>query len=194
LAALAPAAALALAACTKPFVRPAPEELRLGETLRAELVARMGPPAAQGSMQRNGKDIAVLSYTFRSDSEKPHGYDGVIPDRGLIVFFHEERLVGYEFNSTVEVDHTDFSARKMRSIVKGRTTRAEVAELLGRPSGYLAFPMVQTPTRGEAMLYAYRESRRVPFGAPMVFSKALVISFDKNGTVDDLVYTTSGTP
>jgi hypothetical protein len=194
LAALAPAAALALAACTKPFVRPAPEELRIGETTQAEVVARMGARGAQGSMERNGRTVAIVSYTYTYDWEKPHGYDGIIPSRTLNFFFHDGRLVGHEFTSTVASDHTDFDLRGMRSIVKGRTTRAEVARLLGPPAGTLAFPVVKTASGGEAMLYAYRESRRVPFGAPMVFSKALVISFDEREIVDDLVYTTSGTP
>jgi hypothetical protein len=34
----------------------------------------------------------------------------------------------------------------------------------------------------------------VPFGAPMTFTKTLLISFDERGIVNDLSYATSGTP
>lgn len=182
---------LALAACATPFQRPGPEELRLGKTTPADVVARLGAPTASNSTVRNGVKLAVFSYMLPAEHEKPHGYDGIIANRSLNLFFHDERLVAHEFSSTVAIDHTDFDLRGMRAIVKGKTTREEVERLLGRPSGYAIFPFVGAKT-GKAMVYAYRESRRVPMGAPLVFSKTLLITFDKDGTVDDVAYRTSG--
>jgi hypothetical protein len=189
---LALAAVLALAGCVGGgFTRPAEGELKLGETTQAEVLARMGPPATRGSVVRNGQAVEALLYEYVSESEAPHGYDGVIARRTLSFFFHDARLVGHEFSSSVASDHTDFDLRKMKAIAKGETTRAEVTALLGRPSGYLGFPVVKVPG-GQAMLYAYRENRRVPFGAPMTFSKTLLITFDEAGVVNDLSYSTSG--
>jgi hypothetical protein len=188
----AAAAALALASCAGGgFSRPADGELKLGETTQAEVLARMGAPATRGSTVRNGQPIDALVYEYVSESEAPHGYEGVIARRTLNLFFHDGRLAGHEFSSSVASDHTDFDLRKMKTIAKGATTRAGVTALLGRPSGYLGFPVVKVPG-GQAMLYAYRENRRVPFGAPMAFTKTLLITFDESGVVNDLSYTTSG--
>ena len=184
-------ATLCLAACASPFQRPGADDLRLGETTPVDVVARLGAPTASNSTVRNGEKLAVFSYTLPAEHEKPHGYDGIIPGRSLNLFFHDERLVAHEFSSTVARDHTDFDLRGMRAIVKGKTTREEVEKLLGPPSGYARFPFVGVKT-GEAMIYAYRESRRVPMGAPLVFTKTLLITFDKDGTVDDVAYRTSG--
>jgi outer membrane protein assembly factor BamE (lipoprotein component of BamABCDE complex) len=187
------AAAAMLAACAGGgFIRPAPEALQLGGTTQPEVVKLMGPPAARETMVRNGKNIEILSYAYVTEAEKRHGDPTVIAGRTLNLFFHEERLIGHEFTSTIAADHTDFELRKMRAIVKGKSTREDVAALLGRPSGLIAFPLVNTPSA--AMLYAYRENRRVPFGAPMTFTKTLLISFDERGIVNDLSYATSGTP
>ena len=189
---IALAALLGLAACASPFQRPGTDELRLGQTTPTDVVARMGgAPTASNSMVRNGRTLAVFNYVLPAEHEKPHGYDGIIPGRSLNFFFDGERLVAHEFSSTVATDHTDFDLRGMRAIVKGKTTREEVTRLLGPPGGYAIFPFVGAKT-GEAMVYAYRESRRVPMGAPLVFSKTLLITFDKDGTVDDVAYRTTG--
>jgi hypothetical protein len=185
-------ALLLLSACASPFQRPAADDLRLGETTPVDVVARLGAPTASNSTVRNGATLAVFSYTLPAEHEKSHGYDGIIPGRSLSFFFHDERLVAHEFSSTVATDHTDFDTRGMRAIVKGKTTREEVEKLLGRPGGYAIFPFVGVKT-GEAMVYAYRESRRVPMSAPLVYTKTLLITFDKDGTVDDVAYRTSGT-
>ena len=187
------AGAATLAACAGGgFLRPAPEALSLGETTQSEVLKLVGQPAVRETMVRNGKNIEILSYAYVTEAQKHHGDPTVIGGRTLNLFFHDERLIGHEFNSTLAADHTDFDLRKMRSIVKGKSTREEVTALLGRPSGFIAFPLINTPSA--AMVYAYRENRRVPFGAPMTFTKTLLISFDERGIVNDLAYATSGTP
>ena len=185
------AALLLLGGCAQPFVRPSPEELRIGETTPAQVIERVGRPPVYGNLERKGKTLQIVGFSQDAEWERPHGYDGVIPGRTQLYYFLDGRLVGYEFNSTVESDHTDFSMRGARDIVRGKTTRDEVARLLGRPSGYLTFPLVD---KGSAMLFGYREMRRVPFGKPTVYSKSLVIYLDESGIVHDLNYQTSGTP
>lgn len=189
----AAAAALVLVGgCAQQFVRPAPEELKIGETTSAQVIQRVGRPPVYGQIERNGKTLRIVGFSQDAEWERPHGYDGVIPGRTQLYYFLDDRLVGYEFNSTVESDHTDFSARGMREIVRGQTTRDEVAKLVGRPiTGYLTFPLVD---KGSALLFGYREMRRVPFGKPTVYSKSLVIYLDEKGIVHDFNYSTSGTP
>lgn len=187
------AAALFLAACAGGFVRPDEGALKIGETTPAQVLERLGPPTARESIVRNGRPVTLLAYLYTTEAEKHHGDAGVIASRTLYLFFHEDRLVGYEFRSTIASDHTDFDARKARAIVKGETTREEVTRLLGRPSGYLAFPMIQAAL-GEAMVYGYSQERRVPFGKPIAYSKSLIVTFDRRGAVSGTFYDTSGTP
>src|SRR5436190_5832461 len=181
-AAVASAFALLLG-CAQGFQRPSQDDLKLGESSRAALIARIGEPGMKGTVQRNGRDVEALSWIFASDFEKPHGYDGIIPGRTLTLLFDQERLVGYEYNSTIEKDHTDFSLVRLREVVRGQTTRDQVREFLGAPAGYLMFPVVDTP--GGAVVYSYRELRRRPFGQPVAFSKTLLIKFNQDGTVND---------
>jgi hypothetical protein len=188
------AAALALAACASGgLVRPDPEALKIGETTPSQIVERFGPPTSRETMLRNGKPITLLAYLYTTEAEKHHGDTGTIASRSLYLFFHDDRLVGHDFRSSVAVDHTDFDLRKARAIVKGETKREEVTKLLGPPSGRLAYPMVDAAT-GEALLYAYTQQRRVPFGAPMVYTKSLVITFDARGTTSETFYATTGNP
>jgi hypothetical protein len=191
---LAAAALLVLAAgCAPPVLRPSPGELKIGETTQEQVTQRMGSIAPQrAEIERNGRKVQVYAYGYDAQYEAPHGYDGVIPLRTMFYYFLDGRLVGHEFNSSVERDNTDFSARNVRNVVRGQTTRDEVLQLFGRPAGVLAYPLVDA--RGGALVYTYRESRRVPFGKPTQYSKTLMISFEESGVVHDLSYTTSGTP
>ena len=187
------AAALALAACAGGIVRPPPESLRLGETTEGEALERFGPPSSREQIRRNGQPITVLAYLYTTESERHHGDRGVIAARSLFLFFHDERLVGHEFRSSVASDHTDFDARKARGIVRGRSTREEVIQLLGPPSGYLTYPVIEKAL-GRAMVYAYTQQRRIPFGAPVLYTKTLVITFDPQGIVNEANFATSGNP
>jgi len=187
------AAALAAAACAGGFTRRAPDALVLGQTTPAQALERFGRPTGRDRMVRFGKPIDVLSYAYTTEAERHHGDEGVIASRNLMLSFHEDRLVGYEYRSSIEADHTDFDARKARELVKGRSTRDEVAKLLGRPSGHLVFPMIEA-SLGEAMVYTYVQQRRVPFGAPITFTKSLVITFDQGGALNATYYQVDGIP
>lgn len=189
--ALAAVLALLVAGCAPGgFVRPDPTIVQLGRTTYGEVVARMGQPAGETNFERNGEQLTAVSYVYASEAEKNHGDHGVIAGRTLNFFFHGERLVGHEFSSTVAKDHTDFDLRKMRTIEKGKTTRDQVLQLLGQPSGYIAYPVVKTPN--PVAVYTYRESRRMPFAAPKIYSKTLLLFFDDAGVVHDVVFNQQG--
>lgn len=182
-----------LAACAGGFVRPDERALKIGETTPAQVVERLGPPTTQQKFERNGEPVLLLAYIYTTEAEPNHGDRGVIASRTLYLFFHDDRLVGHEFRSTIASDHTDFDPRKAREIVKGESTRADVTRLLGRPGGTLSFPMINA-NLGEAFVYGYSQERRVPFGKPIAFSKTLIVTFDPRGAVSGTFYDTSGTP
>ncbi len=100
-------------------------------------------------------------------------------------------LVGHAFTSSFADDHTDFDERKIKDIIKGKTTRAEVINLMGKPGGYLTYPITKTPG-SQGLRYSFIETRVAPFGVVKVFQKVLIVTFDGAGVVTDVTYSTSG--
>jgi len=55
--------------------------------------------------------------------------------RAIRFEFWNDRLVGYNFLSSFNEDPSDFNATKIADIEKGKTTRAEIIQRLGPPTG-----------------------------------------------------------
>ena len=67
-----------LAGCAgKDFVRPTSETFRLNETTYAQVVQQMGEPKKSGEVERNGKYVRSISYSYASTggaSAEKRGY------------------------------------------------------------------------------------------------------------------------
>jgi outer membrane protein assembly factor BamE (lipoprotein component of BamABCDE complex) len=105
----------------------------------------------------------------------------------MTFFFSDEVLVGHHFLSSFKSDSSDFDDSKVSHIVKGKTTRAEVVRLLGKPVGFYIEPMVKS-TAGQAIGYRYVTYKRAPFSEPKRFQKVLTVSFDSADVVSDVVF------
>lgn len=167
------------------FVRPDSQDLKNGQTTYAQVVARMGEPRREGSVIKNDQTLKTASYGYASFGGKPRR-EGVTPARSIGFYFYNDTLVGHEFISSWDEDHTDFDDGKIKNIIKGKTTRAEVVRLLGKPSGYYIFPLIKAST-AEAAVYAYVEVRGFT-----PYTKLLVVTFDAAGIVTDVEFTSSG--
>ena len=66
----------------------------------------------------------------------------------MVFTTHNELLVAQEFVSSFQADATEYDESKVGAIVKGRTTRAEVLALLGRPNGEAIYPVIKTGATG----------------------------------------------
>jgi hypothetical protein len=186
--ALAAIAIAALFGCAgTDFVRPDAQELRIGQTTYAQVVAKMGQPRREGTVIKNERTIRTASYAYASVGGKPL-HEGVTPARGLGLYFEKETLVGHEFISSWAEDNTDFDEAKIQDVVKGKTTRAQVVQLLGTPAGLYMYPMIKA-SPGEALVYAYVEVRGF---TPR--TKVLTVTVDAAGVVSDLEFRTSGSP
>jgi outer membrane protein assembly factor BamE (lipoprotein component of BamABCDE complex) len=100
---------------------------------------------------------------------------------------------------------TDFHESRIPSITSGKTTRSDVLQLLGKPSGQEIFPLLKI--QGERrLIYTYARVRgdsaliaksgmttlsRTPTDLK-TYSKSLVVSFDANDIVSDVKFTSSG--
>jgi hypothetical protein len=178
--------AAALLGCAgKDFVRPSTDALKLGQTTHAQVVQQFGQPRREGTVLKNDKTLKVLSYAYASiGGEALHS--GVVAARGMTYYFYNDVLVGYGFISSWKEDNTDFDEKKVEMIVKGRSSRADVVALMGKPSGYYVYPMIKTEP-SEAIVYNYVEARL----DHTAHRKSLAVSFDSNDVVTEVEYIAS---
>lgn len=182
---------LALTGCAgKNFVRPADETLRLGKTTYSNVIQQMGEPRKTGDVLKNDQNVKTATYVYAATGGESLE-EGVIPARAQSYYFHNELLVGREFRSSFKSDNSNFDETKVASIAKGKTTRSEVIQLLGRPSAAFIQPMVKE-TSGEALGYAYQTTRGGAFSGFKFFQKMLKVSFDDKDVVLDVDYSSSG--
>jgi len=173
------------------FVRPSSETFKLGQTTYSQVVQQMGEPKKSGVVLKNGKNVISITYVYSTTVGEPLE-EGVIPVRAMSYYFHDNRLVGQEFLSSFKSDNSNFDETKVATISKGKTTRAEVIQLLGRPSANYIPPMV-TETSGEAIGYIYQTTRGGAFSGFKVFQKALMITFDDKNRVLNIDYSSAST-
>jgi len=186
--------ALLLNGCAgRDFVRPSADSFTLGKTTYAEVVARYGSPYREGTMLKNEQTVKTISYAYATKAGTPL-VSGVTPARVAAFYFNDLVLVGHEFTSSFREDHTDFDETKVTRIKKGETTKAQVIELMGPPTGTYLFPLVQRRT-DSGLVYIYTQTRvePIPF-APKIrqYRKVLVVSLGDDGIVSNVEFNASG--
>jgi hypothetical protein len=172
------------------FVRPETDSFKYGQTSFSQVVAKMGAPRREGTVIKNEKTVQTISYAFASVGGKPL-HEGVTAARAVAFYFYNDALVGQEFVSSWAEDNTDFDENKVQSIVKGKTTRGELARLIGKPGGRYIYPLIKATT-GDADVYAFSETRGSAFNLKF-FRKVLIVTFDASGVAADVEYSSSGT-
>ena len=172
------------------FTRVADEDLVLGQTTEAQVRARLGEPYREGAVAKNSQQMKSLSYAYASTGAEGAA-DGVVAARSQGFYFHNDRLVGYEFISSWKEDSTDFDGAKVAQIRKGQSTLGDVARLFGRPVGRYVHPMV-AGTSEQAVSYLYSQTTGGAFNLKF-FQKRLVVTANRQGVVTEVDYTESGT-
>jgi SmpA / OmlA family len=180
------ALAIVVAGCAgSNFAKQPDDGLVLGQTTRQDILQRLGTPYREGVATKEGKQLKTLSYAFGTTTGAP-ARDGVVPARGQGFYFLNDKLVGYDFNSSWREDQTDFNGAKVSEIKKGVSTRAEVIKLIGRPGGKYAYPMIPSPN-DQADVYLYAETRGGPLNFK-IYQKMLVVTYDERGVVSNVNY------
>jgi hypothetical protein len=183
-----------LAACAgagKDFIRPDAGSFKLGQTTYSQVIQKMGEPKTVSDVVQNEKQVKSVVYSYANANGQPLE-EGVIPYRGMTYSFYNDTLVGEQFMSSFKSDNTNFDEKLVDRIQKGQTSRAEVIQLLGPPTASFIAPMVKE-TSGEAIGYTYQAIRGGLFSGLKVSMKALRISFDGNGVVTEVQYSSQGT-
>jgi len=182
---------IALSGCAGTnFIRPAPEAFKLGSSTYAQVTQQLGEPKRTGNLLKNDKNVKSIVYAYASTGGESLEA-GVIAARAMTYYFLNDTLVGQEFVSSFKSDNTDFDDTKISGITKGKTTRAEVTQLLGKASSFYIAPMIKT-TNGEAIGYNYNTTKGGLLGGFKFFKKSVLISFDENNQVSDIEFSSSG--
>jgi hypothetical protein len=182
---------LSVAGCSgKDFVRPSADAFKLGQTTYSQVLLQMGEPRKAGEVLKNGKQVKSITYVYAATGGEPLEV-GVIPARALSYYFYNDMLAGQVFLSSFASDNSNFDNTKITGIIKGKTTRAEVIQLLGMPTASYIQPMVKE-TSGEAIGYTYQTTRGSAYSGFKFSNKNLNISFDDMNVVSDIEYTSLG--
>jgi len=180
-----------IAGCAgRDFVRPNSDTVKLGQTTYSQIVQHMGEPRRISDVMKNGKSMKSISYSYAATGGEPLE-EGVIPARTVAFFFFKDVLVGQRFISSFRSDNSNFDDTKINGILKGKTSRSEVIQLLGKPSASFIPPMVKECS-GEAIGYGYQTTRGDVYSGYKSFGKFMTLSFDDRDIVSDIDYSSSG--
>ena len=171
------------------FKRPDPQALVLGKSTSADVTKVMGSPLQTGELLKNEEKIKTLRYAY-AEGAGTGSYPGVVPARAMVFATFNELLIGQEFFSSFPDDATDFDETKVPSIVKGKSTRAEVIALLGKPNGEAIYPLIKSKAE-TGIVYSYNHAKGSVFDMKF-YSKSLIVSFNTSNIVTDVEYVSSG--
>ena len=172
------------------FKRPDAASFELGKTTEREIRAPYGEPRSRGTIQADDKTIKTLSYAYAEAAP----YVEKVPVRVMVYSFHEDRLVGFDYSSSFSSDKTDFDDSVLGKVVRGQTTRTQVVELLGKPTGMFIYPSsIVTVSDHRAYLYSYSRTDKSPLGGQLkTTTKTLVVTFDRRDVVIETKLSTGG--
>jgi hypothetical protein len=180
------AATAGCAGATRDFVRPLPQDVALGKTTAADIVARFGAPQQRGRAVKDGVEVISLSYSH-ADPGAQSAAPGVPAAKTMAFYFAGDRLVGYEALSTFKADSSDFDDTRVSDIRRGLTTEAQVRDLVGRPSGMYIYPLTRAPDERD-IVYVYGQKK----GPAPLARKQLLVTVDARGIVRDVQYEKTG--
>lgn len=160
----------------KHFVRPEPKLLVLGKTTFSEIWPTFGNPWEEKTKTINEKIVQTKSYVHAA-YRLP-----AMAIRTMEFHFFDNVLVGYEFVSTFDEDHTNFDETKVTLLKRGETSLAKVRDLLGEPAGVETYPILKQPA-DKALIYSYGQFFTASGDKQ---EKRLTVSFGSDGVVSDI--------
>lgn len=171
------------------FKRPDPQALVVGKSTLSDVTRVMGSPLELGELLKNGEKIKLARYAY-AEGAGTGRYPGVVPARTMFFFTFNDLLVGQEFVSSFPNDATEFDETKVSAIIKGRSTRADVLALLGRPNGEARYPLIKNRSEN-GIIYSYSHAKGSVFDMKF-YNKNLTVSFDSNDVATDVEYVSTG--
>jgi outer membrane protein assembly factor BamE (lipoprotein component of BamABCDE complex) len=181
---------LLLSGCGTNFVRPTDDALLVGKSTRANVIQLLGKPSdVDDEKIVNDEPVETITYSYHLVKTI---FTIGAPDtvRTQTYTFFNDIMVGSEFTSTFAADITEFDATKLKAISIGKSTKADVITVFGRPSGEGIYPFIKYKNV-RAIVYSYTETR--DFGFAKHNNKNLMIFIlDNNDFVSKISYLIDG--
>lgn len=148
----------------------------------------MGEPFVELDAVVNNEKAQILIYMYASGLGLVD-HSGGFPQRVLTLYFAEGVMVGQEFASSFADDSSEFDTTKIAAVHIGKSTRAEVIALLGRPGGEVRYPIIKNKA-DRGIIYSYTVNAAKHRITP---SKRtwMTVSFDANDIVSDVNFNAS---
>ena len=177
-------------AAGKNFTRPLSNNLEYGVTTLQQVIAQYGQPYNQSSVTENNEQIKILNYAYAHSGGEPY-FKGVTPARGMSFGFHENKLVSYNFTSSFKYDSTYYPEDIIDRITKSKTTKSELYKIIGNPIGHSIYPAIKEKDT-VADVYNYGQTRMSGL-TPKIYSQLLIVTYDTNDVISNIVFNTNGT-
>ena len=161
------------------FTKPADNDLVVGVSKEANILAELGKPNFKSTKVVNGENLPMDTYAYAVGGSGDGILPGVTPARSLGLIFKDGVLVQKVYTSSFKGDATLFDADKAKSIKQGMTV-AEVKGIMGKPSGEAVYPMTSSQD-AHALIYSFTETKgfksqqnllTVEFGSDGVVTKS----------------------
>lgn len=139
------------------FTKPTDNDLVVGVSKEANILAELGKPNFKSTKVVNGENLPMDTYAYAVGGSGDGALPGVTPARSLSLVFKDGVLVQKVYTSSFKGDATLFDTDKAKSIKKGMTV-AEVKAMLGKPSGEAVYPMTDSQD-DRALIYSFTETK-----------------------------------
>ncbi|RJF88138.1 hypothetical protein D3874_14855 [Oleomonas cavernae] len=213
-------AACLLAACSsgRDFARPTMATISPGVATEQSVVGQFGTPQQrrqqiapvpspeQVATARSGFDSMPVEGAYVRldyDYSKSDGFGGT-SHKNLFFIFWNDRLVAYDLISDMEGASTKFDESRIAALRRGVTTKQQVIELLGEPSGQAIYPMVKDKGNqllsysfvgiGRSQFYTGQRDISISFLQVLIGPDGKVVDFQSKSEVKTLTPQPSPAP
>jgi len=174
------------------FIRVPDQSLQFGKTMKNTIFSQIGKPYEKEVIQVNGVDITKLRYVFVKTRGGVGVYHAIMPSRFQSFYYQEDKLIGYEFQSSNQSDSTFFKDADAEKLKEGMHVDS-VIEIMGPPHGRLSYPFVDKGM--EQYKYSYFHVKS-PFGEAFneedIAKRELLVTINADRQVSEISFTKTG--
>jgi len=165
------------------------KDLVLGETTKSEAESMLGGPGSSNTISNSDGDFEVIQYLYATGI--------IVPAQARLLWleFKEDKLNAYISVSGFEADKTIFDFNAKDNIVRNLSSKAEVLQVLGEPSGKALFPTTLEDYKkydedwSEVWSWTYASAPVAILGMDIspYKSQSLYVYFDVQGIVQEII-------
>jgi hypothetical protein len=169
---------------------PDPGILVPGETKYDQVISRFGTPKSSEVSTNDQGTFTNIAYSESGSLRK-----GVLPMRRLALYFKDNVLIGFDWESNFKEDSTDFDETKASQIKKGETTWQQAAAIIGTKYGVYTYPRTDSPDE-RVLVFMFIQVRTEMTGFMKAvahnYTKLLALTYGSDDIVKNISLSVSG--